>query len=177
MSFEEIYAAHFDFVWRSLRSLGVREAEVPDALQEVFLAVHQKLPTFEGRSKLTTWLFAIAMRVASTRQRLAHVRREILDGDGLLRIASERTDATDEVERRERVAMFETIMDRLPPEQRVVFILFEIDDMSGEQIAELLGIPRGTVHSRLRLARAAFRDHADRLRARERTLLRLVGES
>jgi RNA polymerase sigma-70 factor (ECF subfamily) len=177
MTFREIYEAHFGFVWRALRSMGVREAEVPDALQEVFLVVHQKLGEFEGRAKITTWLFGIAMRVASTRRRSAHVRREVLGGDVLLEIPSDGADAAEEVERRQALAMFESILDRLPIEQRVVFTLFEVEGLSGEEIAELLDIPRGTVHSRLRLARAAFREHVDRLRAQERSRLRLVGES
>jgi RNA polymerase sigma-70 factor (ECF subfamily) len=177
MRFQEVYDAHFGFVWRSLRSLGVGEAELPDAVQEVFLVVHQKLAEFEGRSKVTTWLFAIAMRVASTRRRTASVRREVPAGDQILGVESGTADAAAELERREAAELFEAIMERLPIEQRMVFMLFEVDGRSGDEIAELLGIPRGTVHSRLRLARAAFREHVERHRARERSRMRSVGES
>jgi RNA polymerase sigma-70 factor (ECF subfamily) len=157
--------------------MGVRDAEHTDALQEVFLVVYQKLPAFEGRAKLTTWLFGIAMRVASTRRRTAHVRREVLDGDLVLSIASDRAGAEDEIERRERIEMVERILDHMSIEQRVVFTLFEIEGLSGEEIADLVGAPKSTVYSRLRAARAAFREHADRLRAQEQSRLRMVVES
>jgi RNA polymerase sigma-70 factor (ECF subfamily) len=177
MTFEEVYEAHFGFVWRSLRGLGLAEAELPDAAQEVFLVVHQKLEDFDGRAKITSWLFGIAMRVASNRRRSAYLRREVLEGDPAVAVATEASDAAQELERREAVAQFQAILERLPFEQRVVFTLFEVEGCSGDEIAELLDIPRGTVHSRLRLARAAFREQVQRLEARERSRMRLVGES
>src|SRR5688572_24262740 len=79
LSLRALYEEHFQFVWRSLRRLGVREADVPDAVQDVFLVVHRKLPEFEGRSKVTTWLFGIALRVARDRQKLAYTRRQVDD--------------------------------------------------------------------------------------------------
>jgi len=69
MTFEETYRAHFAFVWRSLRRLGVAEDDAADAAQDVFIIVHRKLPEFAGRSKLTTWLYGICFRVASERRR------------------------------------------------------------------------------------------------------------
>src|SRR5689334_7613751 len=75
--FRALYDAHFDFVWRSLRRLGVREPDVLDLAQKVFLTAHLKLAEFEGRSRITTWLFAICQRVASDHRRSAPVRREI----------------------------------------------------------------------------------------------------
>src|SRR5215470_15027470 len=71
MTFEETYRAHFAFVWRSLRRLGIREEDASDAAQEVFIVVHRKLPEFAGRSKLTTWLYGVCFRVASERRRAA----------------------------------------------------------------------------------------------------------
>src|SRR5262245_22373561 len=62
--FEELYEAHFDFVWRSLRRLGVPHPGLDDAVQEVFIVVHRRLGAFEGRSTLKTWLFGIAVHVA-----------------------------------------------------------------------------------------------------------------
>ena len=69
MTFEEAYRAHFAFVWRSLRRLGIREEDAADTAQEVFIVVHRKLPEFAGHSKLTTWLYGICFRVASERRR------------------------------------------------------------------------------------------------------------
>src|SRR6188472_4434348 len=69
--FEAAYRAHFAFAWRSLRRLGVPERDLPDATQEVFLVVHKKLPDFDARSRLSTWVYAICLRVASDRRRRA----------------------------------------------------------------------------------------------------------
>jgi RNA polymerase sigma-70 factor (ECF subfamily) len=79
MTFQEVYQEHFRFVWRSLRRLGVRESDVADAVQDVFVVVHRKIADFEGRSKVTTWLFGICLRVARDRRRLAHVRHDVSD--------------------------------------------------------------------------------------------------
>ena len=84
-SFDQIYAQHFAFVWRVLRTFGVAEAALEDAAQDVFVVVHRRLPEFEGRSAITTWLFAIARRVAGSHRRrvtredrVAARRRQIL---------------------------------------------------------------------------------------------------
>jgi RNA polymerase sigma-70 factor (ECF subfamily) len=64
-SFDEVYAENFAFVWRVLRTFGLSEAQIEDAVQDVFFVVHRRLPDWEGRAAITTWLFAIARRVAS----------------------------------------------------------------------------------------------------------------
>jgi RNA polymerase sigma-70 factor (ECF subfamily) len=166
-SLRAVYEEHFQFVWRSLRRLGVREADIPDAAQDVFLVVHRKLPEFEGRSKISTWLFGITMRVARDRMRLAHVRRQIGDEEAVLAFADENADVGAQAERRQAAALLESILDGLPIEQRAVFTLFELDGMTGEAIAELLELPLGTVYSRLRLARDAFQRAVARIRARQ----------
>jgi len=168
VTFQEVYDEHFRFVWRSLRRLGVRESDVGDAVQDVFLVVHRRLADFEGRSKMTTWLFGISLRVARDRRRLAYVRHDVSDDALLGERADDSVDVAAEAERRQGLEVLESILDELPIEQRAVFTLFELDSMTGEQIAELLGIPVGTVHSRLRLARDAFRQILARRQARDR---------
>ena len=167
MTFREVYEEHFRFVWRSLRRLGVRESDVQDAAQDVFIVVHRRLSEFEGRSKISTWLFGICYRVASDRKKLAHVRRRADGDEPLLDTPDERVDVAAEAERRQGLAMLEAILDELPMEQRAVFTLFELEGMTGEDIAETLEIPLGTVYSRLRLAREAFRRSVARLSARD----------
>ena len=167
LTLRAIYDEHVTFVWRALRRLGVRESDLPDAVQDVFLVVHRKLSEFEGRSKMTTWLFGIAMRVARDRMRLAHVRRQVGDEEAVLAYVDENADVAAQAERRQAAEILESILDSLPIEQRAVFTLFELDGMSGEAIAELLEIPLGTVYSRLRLAREAFQRSVTRLRARQ----------
>jgi len=168
MTFKEVYDEHFRFVWRSLRRVGVRESDVADAVQDVFVVVHRKIGEFEGRSKVTTWLFGICLRVARDRRRLAHVRHDVSDDASISERADEQADVAAEAERRQGLALLDRILDELPLDQRAVFTLFELDAMSGEAIAELLDIPVGTVHSRLRLAREAFRQILTRRHARER---------
>ena len=175
MTFQEVYQEHFRFVWRSLRRLGVRESDVADAVQDVFVVVHRKIADFEGRSKVTTWLFGICLRVARDRRRLAHVRHDVSDEVTLSEKADERADVAAEAERRQGMAVLEAILDELPIEQRAVFTLFELDGLNGEAIAELLEIPVGTVHSRLRLARDAFRQILSRRHARERFRMAAAG--
>jgi RNA polymerase sigma-70 factor (ECF subfamily) len=175
MAFREIYQAYFSFVWRSLRRLGVADANAKDAAQEVFLVVHRRLPDFVERAKVTTWLFRICLHVAKDDRRRAHVRHEILDDSAFEAHADPSPGAADGAERREALATFEAALSRLHLEQRAVFILFELEDMTGEQIAELLRIPLGTVYSRLRLARAAFRKGLLQRGERAPGRVRLVG--
>jgi RNA polymerase sigma-70 factor (ECF subfamily) len=177
MIFREVYDEHFRFVWRSLRRLGVRECDVADAVQDVFVVVHRRLGEFEGRSKVTTWLYGICFRVAKDRRRLAHVRREVGDSSETLADRSdERVDVAGEAERKEGLALLEAILDEMPLEQRAVFTLFELETMTGEAIAEMLGVPLGTVYSRLRIARDVFKRALGRLQARERFLARAGGD-
>ncbi|MFO0613869.1 MAG: sigma-70 family RNA polymerase sigma factor [Polyangiaceae bacterium] len=164
--FRGIYDEHFPFVWKSLRRLGVREADVPDAVQEVFLVVHRKLDTFEGRSKMTTWLFGIAFRVARDRQRSAAERRHVTDDAAIDASADESVDVHADAERRQARDVLETILDAMSLEQRAAFTLFELEGMSTAEIAEICGIPLGTVYTRLRLAREVFQEHTARLKAR-----------
>jgi RNA polymerase sigma-70 factor (ECF subfamily) len=167
MTFRQLYDHHFPFVWRSLRRIGVAESDVADAVQDVFVVVHRKLPEFKGRAKVTTWLFGICIRVASDRRRRAHVRRELptenqeisrLEASVAVVASSDPGDAR---------TVLESILDSMPDEQRIVFALFELQGMTGDEIAELLDVPVGTVRSRLRLARECFHRCATRLRRRE----------
>ena len=171
--FRALYDAHFDFVWRSLRRLGVREPDVLDVAQKVFLVAHLKLAEFEGRSRITTWLFGICQRVASDYRRSAPVRREVAMEASELERASE-TDGlmVDKLEARQRARLAEAILDKLPEAQRVVLVLFELEELTGDEIAELLEVSVGTVRSRLRLARDAFLREAKRLAANDRASVR-----
>ena len=168
MTFKDIYDEHFRFVWRSLRRFNVPEADLQDATQEVFVVVHRRLPQFEGRAKITTWLFRICLRVAKDRRRRAHVRRELPGADPAERGATV-PDAAHALERRDDLELFDAAMSALDLDQAAIFTLFELEEMSGPQIADTLQIPLGTVYSRLRLARDAFRKAVLRLVARQRS--------
>jgi RNA polymerase sigma-70 factor, ECF subfamily len=164
--FRAIYEGHFDFVWRSLRRLGVREADAKDLTQKVFLTVHLRLADFEGRSELRTWIFGICLRVASDYRRSAAVRHEVVtDSAQIAAQVGADSDPLSLVEARSTAIVAESILDKLPESQRVVFVLFELEELSAEQIAALVEVPVGTVRSRLRLAREAFRKEAKRIAA------------
>jgi RNA polymerase sigma-70 factor (ECF subfamily) len=166
LRFEDVYRENAAFVWRALRRLGVREADVEDAMQDVFVVVHAKLGSFEGRARITTWLYGICLRVAHARRRRAHVRHEVGEDEagGVERVEAPSQEKA--AEESERLALLDEALDVLPLEQRAVFTLFELDGLSSQEIAELVDIPIGTVYSRLRLAREAFRRAVTRIQSR-----------
>jgi RNA polymerase sigma-70 factor, ECF subfamily len=168
MTLGEVYRDHFRFVWRALRRLGVPEADTQDAAQDVFVVVHRKLSDFEGRSQMTTWLFSICLHVARNRRRKAQLRLEVSDEAVLERQADPSPDGEDQLRRREGLALLDSILDEMDLDQRVVLSLFELEGMTGEEIASLLELPLGTVYSRLRLGREAFRQLLERAQARDR---------
>jgi RNA polymerase sigma-70 factor (ECF subfamily) len=153
-TFEEVYAAHFDFVWRNLVRLGVSPCEVDDATHDVFLVVHRRLPDFEEGS-LKGWLFAIARRVAWHYRRAQARRRTVplpdedpIDSSSVER---ERLQA-----RREAHNLVHRILDELDDDRRAVFVLVELEQLSVPDAAEMLRVPLNTTYSRLRLARRDF---------------------
>jgi RNA polymerase sigma-70 factor (ECF subfamily) len=143
----------------------VREADAQDAAQEVFLVVHRKLEQFEGRAKLTTWLFRICMRVASDHQRRAHVRREVVEDAPAGKLRDPAPDAETQAVNKDALRALSSALSKMDLDARAVFVLFELEAMSGADIANALGIPLGTVHSRLRRARETFLRHVARVRA------------
>jgi RNA polymerase sigma-70 factor, ECF subfamily len=171
--FRGVYRAHFSYVRRTLQRLGVAEADLADMTQNVFLVVHRKLPTFEGRSELRTWLSCICRRLARDYRRSARIRCEWLTDScemaGLLDVALANgllvapEPPSDAPEQANVASVAETLLNRLSEKNREVFVLFELDEMSCGDIAALLDIPEGTVRSRLRLARTAFQHHVERL--------------
>jgi RNA polymerase sigma-70 factor (ECF subfamily) len=166
MTFDEVYERHFDFVWKSLRRLGVPDRDLPDVAQEVFVVVHRRLSSFEERAKLTTWLFQICFHAARDRGRRAHVRREVSDMTALEAQPAHAERADQLLERRDELALFDAVLDGMSADQRAVFVMFELSDMTGDDIAETLRLPLGTVYSRIRLAREAFRRGVARVTAR-----------
>jgi RNA polymerase sigma-70 factor, ECF subfamily len=175
MTLEEIYEKHVDFVWRTLRRLGVPHGDLGDAVQSVFLTVHRSLPKFEGRSSITTWLFTVCRSVARERRNSLHLRHEVFDQIVLDAEVDLRADVAAFVERREQVDLLESLLDRLDVDQRNVLVLFELENMTGEEIAEALSVPLGTVYSRLWAARKAFRQALQRHEARSLSCERRVG--
>jgi RNA polymerase sigma-70 factor (ECF subfamily) len=159
---EQVYELHADFVWRTLQHLGVRDADLEDLGQEVFVIVHRRLSSFDGRSKLTTWLFGICLHLAQRHRRRAYFRFEFLQAEPPERIDPETPEARYAGE--EARLRLERLLDKLSPERRATFVLFEVEGVSCEEIAELTAVPVGTVYSRLHSARKLVTAAAARLR-------------
>ena len=149
-----VYDAEAELVWRSLHRLGVREADLPDLLQEAFVVAHRKRADYDPTRPLGAWLFGICLGLARNYHRKMFRRVETLPGRVPDRgDADDPERALDTSERRERGLR---ILSALEPEKRAVFVMFEVEGLSGRAIAELLDVPVGTVHSRLYAARRAL---------------------
>ena len=162
MNVEAIYGQHADFAWRTLRRMGVPGDDLADAMQDVFLTVHRTLAGFRGRSSVATWLFTICRSVARDRRMRAHNRYEIQADDAPDAIDL-RADPEAQAEHGQRLHALEASLAGMEANLRNIFVLFEIEGMTGDEISEALGIPSGTVYSRLGLAREAFRQSLSRL--------------
>ncbi|HEY4240034.1 MAG TPA: RNA polymerase sigma factor [Kofleriaceae bacterium] len=152
-SFDDVYGAHAAFVWRTLRVFGVPDAHIEDAVQDVFVVVHRRLPEWQARAAITTWLFAIARRVASTHRRKG---ARVEDGGVALDEFEGTSDTFAALSRAEAAATVMAILDKLGEDQRVVFALVELEQLSVPEVSKLLDINLNTAYSRLRLARTAF---------------------
>jgi len=150
-TFEEAYEQLFDFVWRSLRRLGVPAASIDDAVQDVFVVIHRRLADFEGRSALKTWAFGIALRVAGDHKRL--LRRKGGHAPLDARIADGAPGPVECLDRSEAVRELDRILGTLDEDKRAVFVLVEIEQLSAPEAAAALGVNVNTVYSRLRAAR------------------------
>jgi RNA polymerase sigma-70 factor, ECF subfamily len=149
-----IVERHFDVLWRFLRRLGIPEADVDDAVQEVILVVARRLADIEEQSE-RSFVFSTAFRIASDMRRRAERRREV--GDALLEgIQSTGLDPEATMESQRLAVLFAQVLEQLSLELRVVFVLYELEDFTMAEIAATLGVPPGTVASRLRRGREAF---------------------
>ncbi len=161
--FEALVVAHADFVFRSVRRLGVPDSLADDATQQVFLTARKRFDAITaGREK--AFLFGVATNVASHVRRTLGRRRETDEPSEPLADPRPLQDAALDAERAR--VLLDHVLGTLPIELRAVLVLAEIEEMTMAEIAELLSIPAGTVASRLRRAREAFHDEARRVRAR-----------
>ena len=162
--FETIYREHYAAIWRFLLHLGVRESDVPDVTHNVFLIAHRKLDEFEHRSSLRTWLCGIALRCGRDFMRSAPVRLEVPTGDELSADRAGTDDSSERLAQERQLALARRLLDTLPAEQREVFVLHELEQLTGPEIAKLMGTPVNTVRSRLKRARDTFSARLDELR-------------
>jgi RNA polymerase sigma-70 factor, ECF subfamily len=147
---------YLDFVARVLRNAGTPEAEVDDDVQRTFIAVANRLDDVRPDAE-KSFLLQTALRMAAHARRTLARRREVHDSDAQLRIQGplQPEQMLDQKRARE---LLDEVLAEMAVELRTVFVLYELEELSMTEIAATLRIPQGTVASRLRRARADFRD-------------------
>jgi RNA polymerase sigma-70 factor (ECF subfamily) len=164
--FHALYRTHFDFVYRNLQRLGVPEATLEDALQDVYVVVLRRLDGFHEGTHPRAWLFAIAMRVASNYRRALQRRgplvalRESVPDNG--------ADLFEGAVRANAARIVQAFLDRLDDDRRAVFVMAELEQMTAPEIAMALPANVNTVYGRLRTARGEFEAMLEQLHGRTR---------
>jgi RNA polymerase sigma-70 factor (ECF subfamily) len=172
-AFAQLALASQDRIYNALRKMTGNEQDAADLTQETFLKALQNVASFRGESSAYTWLFRIALNLATSRLRQIRARRTVavtqltprkIDGEALppRGILDDRPNASPRPEEvaqnHERDRQVSDALGRLPEEQRNLLVLRDVEGMEYQQIAELLSVPLGTLKSRLFRARLALRD-------------------
>jgi RNA polymerase sigma-70 factor, ECF subfamily len=168
-SFRAIYDEHFAFVWRLAANRGIPARALEDVAQEVFIVVHRKLPEFEGRSSLRTWIAAIVRRVVADYVKKRGNRAagdESLTAEPLAGVSP--AEQAEQLERKLALELLDSLLAKMTSDQREVFVLHELEHMSGAEIAALTASNENTVWTRLRAARRIFQEGVARQQARRR---------
>jgi RNA polymerase sigma-70 factor, ECF subfamily len=152
-----IYREHGQFIWLSLQRLGVRVPDLDDLAQDVFMVVHRKLSHLETRASIRPWLFGICMRIAANYRRRRRWKVEIPSAGRDHNRAAGLPLADDLLINGEDRELAERALASLEVGKRAIFVMFEIEELSCAEIAELMNVPVGTVYSRLHAARGQLR--------------------
>jgi len=169
--FAAVYLEHVDYVWTNLRRLGVPWTELDDAVQETFIVAFRRWDDFDSQLQWRSWLFGIARRVASHHRRGSGRRLRLVEAvnrEPAPPLGTAPQDPDDAVAHKDAARLVQHFLETLSPRRREVFILAELEGMTGASIADALGIPANTVWSRLRAGRESFERYLQTLRARER---------
>jgi len=166
-----LYRAHAQRVAAWASRLAGPSHDVEDMVQEVFLTVQRLLPGFRREAQVTTWLFRITFNVVRHRRRKERWRRWFGSVEEAGALACGRPGPSEELERREAAALVYRALDRLSERYRTVIILFEIEGLPGEKVAELMGAKLATVWVWLHRGRAAFAEAVERVERERRERL------
>lgn len=156
-SFEELCEQYFDFVWKCARAFGATAQDVDDVVQEVFLVAQRRRADLTEESLTRSWIYGITRRVVASHRRRWRDRSK---GDRTEVDALESSDRSPlaATENNVQLRLLSSLLERLDEKKREVFVLSEILEMSGPEIAEALGIPLNTAYSRLRAAHEEFEE-------------------
>jgi RNA polymerase sigma factor (sigma-70 family) len=150
----QLYRECFDDVWAALHRLGVPATELEDAVHDVFVVVHRRRESFEGRCGVRTWLFGIARRVAFRHRRTeARTQRR---HRALASVTAFGVDPNEHMARREAWLALQRFLEELDRPQREAFVLGELERLDRRALGAALGVSPNTAYSRLRAARARF---------------------
>jgi RNA polymerase sigma-70 factor, ECF subfamily len=152
--FDDLYGRYFDFVWRSLRRLGVPPALVEDAAQDSFVVVHRRIADLRPDASEKAWLFGIAMRVARDYRRTQ--RRKGATSFDADTVTSGEVSPFERTAKAEATRTLERFLALVDEEKRAVFVMAELEGMTAPEISEATGVNLNTVYSRLRNARERF---------------------
>ena len=163
LSSEEIYRRHAQRVARWVARLGGPFVDVEDLTQEVFLQVHRGRARFRGDCQLTTWLYRVTANVVAARRRKDRLLRLFSPAAPAHEAASREPTPVEALEQQQANAALYRALDRLRDKYRSVLVLYELEGLSGEQIADLQELTIATVWARLsrgrqQLARELERD-------------------
>ncbi len=167
--FDAVYETYVDFAWQAVRRMGVCPADAEDVVQEAFVVVHRRLPEFEGRAQIKTWVFKILVHLVRHYWRTHQRRPGDQAADDLAQVQSVAVgqDPAAALERIEALRILDRLLAELDVEKREVFVLAEIEQMTAAEIAEIVEANPNTVASRLRAARQEFDKAVLRFRAHE----------
>jgi RNA polymerase sigma-70 factor (ECF subfamily) len=143
------FQQELDYVFRTLRRLGVQPSEVEDLSQEVFLALRGAWEAYDRERPLRPYLFGIAFRVASAHQRKR--RREV--SFGVVEVGDMGPGPDDTLQAKQARKLLLAALERVPLPRRAVLVMHDIDDIPVGEVAVALDLPLFTVYSRLRKAR------------------------
>lgn len=157
MDFASLYDVWFDHVVRWLRVLRAPEADIEDLAQDVFLVVRRRLPDFDGRN-IAGWLHRIAHRQVIQHRRKKWLKRVMRSNvpNGIESLAANAMLADARLALKEKQRLLENLLSRMSEKRRIVFVLFEVEGYSGEEIADILDVPVNTIWTRLFHARKDF---------------------
>jgi RNA polymerase sigma-70 factor (ECF subfamily) len=153
-TFPDLYAAYFGFVWRCLRGLGVPDRMLDDAAQDVFVAVHRRLPEFRGDSSVRTWIYGIVRHVALNQRRGERRHGGVMNFE--TEPASPSPSPHERAQDHEAAEFVASFVAGLDDKKRDVFVLALLEQMTIPEVAETLAVPLNTAYTRLRTVRQEF---------------------
>jgi len=166
--FQAVYADYFEFVWASVRRLGVNASVTDDVVQDIFIAIHSHLHTVQRPEALKSWIYSVTRRTVSNHHRALRARGGNATTVALDQIESHQPTPFEVTEKNSNLQVLASLLAELDETKREVFVLVELEEMSVPDVADALDIPLNTAYSRLRAARLAFEAAVARHDARDK---------